>query len=336
MSAGSKPLRAFTLIELLVVVAIIALLISILLPSLQDAQELAKRTKCGAQLQQIGLAKATCYLENRDYGPSWDDGEETWNRNTTMYTWVDVLFDKDYLSDPAIQLCPSDERPDEIAEARGIAWGQKFLDQVGTGAGAAELKSGVRSSYALNSIMHYNFKEDRYIMDPSRQVYAIDGWWAWFGSLNAIYLNALGCTAAPLDPIFSPNEFGTMVGWRHTRKSEANALFMDGHVSTLTPRPASCEDLRAGKGTVDTVNAFTWLPGELPGRHRDARYQGDIEEFRNRQPRHVQIPEEGRNYLGARGGQNFHPDGFPEDLSAVHKTSTRTWRKLPSAFRDRR
>jgi len=64
-----KVRSAFTLIELLVVVAIIALLISILLPSLSQAREQAKAVKCGANLHQMGLC-LTMYLdEHRGYFP---------------------------------------------------------------------------------------------------------------------------------------------------------------------------------------------------------------------------------------------------------------------------
>ena len=64
----SKRFRAFTLIELLVVVAIIALLISILLPSLSKAREQARRTLCATRTGQIVRAMLL-YADDYDERP---------------------------------------------------------------------------------------------------------------------------------------------------------------------------------------------------------------------------------------------------------------------------
>ncbi len=66
-SAASK--RGFTLIELLVVVAIIALLISILLPSLAEAREQAKITKCLANLRTTMQATVMYFNDWNDRFP---------------------------------------------------------------------------------------------------------------------------------------------------------------------------------------------------------------------------------------------------------------------------
>ena len=68
---GNKPRfnTGFTLIELLVVVAIIALLISILLPSLSTARDRARTAVCAANLRQMGLAMALYHEDNEGFFP---------------------------------------------------------------------------------------------------------------------------------------------------------------------------------------------------------------------------------------------------------------------------
>jgi prepilin-type N-terminal cleavage/methylation domain-containing protein len=68
IGARTGRTAGFTLIELLVVVAIIALLISILLPSLARARELSKRSVCQSNLKGMGTS---FYTYGNEYSDMW-------------------------------------------------------------------------------------------------------------------------------------------------------------------------------------------------------------------------------------------------------------------------
>src|SRR5436190_1269147 len=68
----ASRLTAFTLVELLVVIGVIALLISILLPTLGRARYQAQLTTCMARLHDFSAAMVMYAGENRGYFPRSD------------------------------------------------------------------------------------------------------------------------------------------------------------------------------------------------------------------------------------------------------------------------
>lgn len=76
-----RPQRGFTLVELLVVVSIIALLISILLPSLRSARRQSKLTKCGTGLHSIGVALTSYAVEYNRLPPQNTIGDPSLSRD---------------------------------------------------------------------------------------------------------------------------------------------------------------------------------------------------------------------------------------------------------------
>jgi len=112
---------AFTLIELLVVVSIIALLISILLPSLKNARVQAQTVACAANLKSISVPMFSYQTENRGYLPrnlwsewDWPDGEgspkESASEKSILWKyelWFYKLFGT-YIKDGRVFLCQGD------------------------------------------------------------------------------------------------------------------------------------------------------------------------------------------------------------------------------------
>jgi prepilin-type N-terminal cleavage/methylation domain-containing protein/prepilin-type processing-associated H-X9-DG protein len=117
--ARGRP-RGFTLIELLVVVAIIAILLSILLPALNGARRNARGTKCSANLRSVGTAFSVYLAENNAvYPPSYvypHSPSGTWNpldqpaAHPYGYVhWSWALYNRGAVKDDAFT-CPEFER----------------------------------------------------------------------------------------------------------------------------------------------------------------------------------------------------------------------------------
>jgi len=108
------PCGAFTLIELLVVISIIALLMAVLLPTLQQARKQTRATVCRADLRQWGLLFTT--LAQGNEGRLRD--RDVWDRCRTQQ-FAYYLDHFDYK-----EFCPMATRTTSVTGAGGtfLAW----------------------------------------------------------------------------------------------------------------------------------------------------------------------------------------------------------------------
>jgi prepilin-type N-terminal cleavage/methylation domain-containing protein/prepilin-type processing-associated H-X9-DG protein len=120
--------RAFTLVELLVVIGIIALLIGILLPTLNRARAAARSTKCMANLSQLGMA---FIMYNNDHKglniPSYTMTGVAGGAAVPLEGWAPILDRDNYIKgdrdlNTTVFTCP------ETFDIEGMATGQTGTD----------------------------------------------------------------------------------------------------------------------------------------------------------------------------------------------------------------
>jgi prepilin-type N-terminal cleavage/methylation domain-containing protein/prepilin-type processing-associated H-X9-DG protein len=134
--AGSRK-SAFTLIELLVVIAVIALLVALLVPSLQAVREQARRIHCGTNLKNIGLGLMSFANAHDDSLPQPQYAASA--SPMSAYTCYEaarpqvplqlgLLYGEGYLGDTAkILYCPSFAAEYDTYTADG-AWGTSYVN----------------------------------------------------------------------------------------------------------------------------------------------------------------------------------------------------------------
>lgn len=224
---GLLRLKNFTLIELLVVIAIIAILASMLLPSLNNAREVAKKIQCTGNLKQYSTAGLMYSGEQDDYwlpgynatanGVSWYCNK---NYRTLLGGKMSTALNEIKLNSGGINaglICPNALMSLKIKDSFGLH--------------PIERSYGVPADdFAVwnngDKIIAYKLSR---VVRPSERAGFIDGRdWA----LYSAYANpAKYIEYGEFAPTISPSTNYT--AYRHGKMSNANVGFMDGHAATL-------------------------------------------------------------------------------------------------------
>ncbi|MEN6385263.1 MAG: type II secretion system protein [Phycisphaerales bacterium] len=152
--------RAFTLVELLVVISIIAMLLAILMPSLQKAKQQAESVICKTRLNDIGKALSLYAVDNSDAIPpsglskaedasTMAENDGIWMRRLVKYYGI-LKGKKPPLSEFAsfkLLRCPSQKTWQKAAE--DLAASKKIQENLNS------VYSMYRGCYALNFYFQY-------------------------------------------------------------------------------------------------------------------------------------------------------------------------------------
>lgn len=112
--------RAFTLIETIMVISLIALLLSLLLPSLARVGESNRRINCVSNLRQLSVAFINYCTNNDERFPAGEYSHQSGalikphlhNPGAEIESWWDWPYYLDpYVSDPQIHDCPTSPDP---------------------------------------------------------------------------------------------------------------------------------------------------------------------------------------------------------------------------------
>ncbi len=217
---------AFSLIEMLVTVAIIAVLIAILLPSLHQAREATRRVLCMANQRQCGTAAFTYSQDHRARLP-------LGNTHTGYTASLFRLTTTGYDLRPQIARYVGDFR---IWQCYGLA---NFAPGIDHPANTRFASYGTFDYYPGRSIPHFNSSQARPVrIDAARPASTV--------MLQDVYHDDVlpGAVrhnhgrAIPTSPLPSNNP---SIAYRVARQGDGiNALFYDGHVAwynaeALTP-----------------------------------------------------------------------------------------------------